>query len=237
MKILVAICSCKARAEYAMAQRSTWVKDCAFGDVVFFRGRDPLDKLEKPSSKKGQVPRSDEVILDVSDDYASLPEKVRAICRWADEQKYELMLKGDDDVIMWPTRVVIPQGHYTGWKQEPESDNWCSGLAYWLSRDAMKVIANASIPPLYAQCGGCGGEPCQGPPSCLNAVARPLLAEDRWVGKTLLAAGIRVQRIEHGGLQWVGRQRPFAPNIRAVLSRAYVAGEFKPEEMSLFYQY
>lgn len=226
MKILVAVLTCEQRFSFAKAQRDTWVQDCGFGEVKFFLGRskdaDPecalcfglgsfQDNGEACSCIHPRPAREGEVFLNVADDYAALVSKKRAICAWADRHDYDLMLKIDDDVVMFPTRVVIPKGHYTGWKQEPASDNWCSGLAHWLSRDAMRALIEA---PLTCQ-----------------------IYEDRWTGKALLAAGIRVEAIEQGGIQWVGRQRPLPVNIKAILSRAYVAGEFTAEEMPLVYRW
>lgn len=198
---LVAIATCEARTAFTAAQRATWVKDCGWADVRFFLAaqlREPL---------------ADEIFLDVGDDYKSLPAKVREISRWASKQNYLQTLKLDDDVVMWPTRVVFPQGHYTGWIQEPTPGfaKHCSGLAYWLSADCMKTLAEAEI-----------GEET---------------AEDRWTGQVLWKAGFRPNPIERGGLQWVGRRRPLAVNIKAIVSRAYVAGEFTPEEMATIYSW
>lgn len=205
MRVLIAVIGCAKRFVQMEAQRATWVKDSRF-DVRFFLAR------------QSREPLADEVFLDVDDSYLALPEKVRAANQWAYEQDYHLMLKTDDDTVIFPTRIVLPQGHYTGWKQEPQDGlRWCSGLAYWTSRHCMQLIANAEITPQDQY-------------------------EDRWVGSVLAKAGIEAQAIPHGGIQWCGRvekgrQKPLPPNIKAILSRAYVAGEFTAEAMAQAYRW
>jgi hypothetical protein len=198
--LLFAIVTCEARKDQADAQRETWVKDVIRADVRFF-----LAKQDRPA-----LP--DEVFLDVDDGYASLPAKVREISRWADKQGYLRLLKLDDDVVLFPGRMIEPQGHYAGWKQEPASDNWCSGLAYWLSRDAMRAVAQAEL--------------------------TDVTAEDRWTGKALRAAGFTVESAQ--GIQWFGSsalRRELPPNWRGRMCSAFVAGEFNPKELKQVYVY
>jgi hypothetical protein len=151
-------------------------------------------------------------MLQVYDHYEALPEKVQAVCQWAIQHDYEQMLKLDDDTLVWPTRVLRPAGNYVGWVQEPAADNWCAGMAYWLRRPAMEAILRARVDVQST-------------------------AEDRWVGKVLKQEGIRAERDRPGVIQWVGRARPLPQNVAAILSSAYVAGEFTPEEMPKFYVY
>jgi hypothetical protein len=206
--LLLAIVTCEARKEWANAQRDTWVKDCRH-DVRFFLARQPRDPL------------ADEVFVDSGDGYEALAAKVREVSRYAHAAGYQTLLKLDDDTICWPTRLVLPQAHYVGWKQEPESGNWCSGMAYWLSRDCMKVISEAELPA--------------------TSVAVPA-PEDRWTGGELKKAGIVAQRAPQGSIQWIGQRRhfggrPLPANLRAQLSRAYAAGEFMPHEFVQAYRY
>lgn len=208
MNFLIAVITCEARREWADAQRETWVKDCKH-DVRFFLARQTRDPL------------ADEVFVDCGDGYEQLCAKVREMNRWALASGYDLLLKVDDDVIVFPTRLVFPQGHYVGWKQEPEKANWCSGLTYWLSRDCMKVMSEAELPE--------------------TSIAVPA-PEDRWTGGELMKAGIRAQRAPSGSIQWIGQRRhfggrPLPPNLRARLCRAYAAGEFMPHEFREAYRY
>jgi hypothetical protein len=209
VRFLVAVITCEARRAYAEAQRASWVKDCRY-DLRFFLAR------------QDRAPLDDEVFVDAGDGYEALPAKVREMSRWADRQGYEILLKIDDDVILYPTRLVFPQGHYTGWRQEPHSANWCSGLAYWLSRDAMRVMSQAELPE--------------------TSVAVPA-PEDRWTGANLLAAGIRAEQAPPRAIQWVGQRRPNTPwhrtlpqNVEALLAGCYAAGEFLPEEFPKYYR-
>jgi hypothetical protein len=162
--------------------------------------------------QQDRPPLPDEVFLPVPDDYESLPEKVRAVSQWALQGNCDVLLKLDDDVVLFPIRTIIPQADYVGWRQEPFSDNYCSGLAYWLSRNAMESIAAGSIP----------------------AQPRPFLGEDRWTGLTLRNAGIPATSFPPDSFYWVGRTRPYTLD-RQRFRHAYLAGEFTPEEMATFY--
>jgi len=64
---------------------------------------------------------------------------------------------------------------------------------------------------------------------------RDLLAEDRWTGKTLLAAGMQADAFSPGMVRWVGRSRPLPRDIKETASNAFIAGEFTAEEMPMFY--
>lgn len=203
MSALIAVITCQGRLPYADAQRASWVQAVgARADVRFFLAR------------QDREPLADEVFLDVDDGYNALPEKVRAACRWAVGEKYQRMLKTDDDVVIWPNRMAGPTGHYSGWKQEPESDNWCSGLGYWLgSSVAIQAVANAEL--------------------------TEQAAEDRWAGKALLKEGLRAQRMT--GIQWLGKRNrlnrvPLPNNWLAICTNAWIAGEFLPDEIEQAYR-
>jgi hypothetical protein len=195
MRVLVAVVTCESRRRFADAQRSAWVPHVKWGTVRFFLAR------------QDRHPLPDEVFLDVPDDYAGLPEKVQAVSRWACND-WDNLLKLDDDVCLFPNRVLLPREHYAGWVHS----NFCSGLGYWLDRDAMNVIAQAVLPP----------QP------------RPLLAEDRWTRATLAAAGIRATSLRKFDVYWVGRNRPLVLDQQRI-RLASIAGEFTPEEMKQFY--
>jgi hypothetical protein len=160
-------------------------------DVRFFLGQPEREAL------------SGEVFLQAPDDYYSLPYKVRELSRWALANGYERLLKLDDDALLFPNRVIVPSSHCVGWMQ-PCGD-YCAGFAYWLSRRAMEVVANADIP-------------------------EGMHSEDRWTGAVLAAAGIKPEPMPARSLYWVGRNRPLVLD-RQRLRYAYVAGEFTPEEM------
>ena len=204
-QILIGVVTCEARTAQAAAQRATWVKDCSF-DVRFFL------------AAQDRSPLADEVFMEgIRDDYEGLPAKVRAISRWVLERDYTIMLKMDDDTLCWPSRLVIPTGHYTGWKQAwRDKHEWCAGLAYWLDRPAMEVVAHAEL--------------------------TKQTAEDHWTGTVLREAGILPDAITNGQLQWIGKcvngvrtSGRLPHDLKYRLSRAYVAGEFTPEEMPKLY--
>jgi len=108
-------------------------------DVYFFVGHgDPIKDPDRV------------VQLDCSDHYEHLPEKIRAITRWADARGYEYMLKIDDDVVVRPSELLASgydQRPYTGRSNRPESPYAIPmGFCYWLDRQCMKIISSAELP-------------------------------------------------------------------------------------------
>jgi len=115
------------------------------------------------------------VRLDVEDSYERLPEKVQAIFRYAVDAGFDYVFKTDDDTFINPNVLlddceVFPH-HYVG-NVRPATGGYpapyASGYAYWLSRAAMQVIVESPI------------------------TLDP--NEDRWVGNSLLKAGIHPMR-------------------------------------------
>jgi hypothetical protein len=156
MKILVAIMTCHSYRLRADAQRDTWVKDIPVElDYRFFLGH-----------KDGYQPAEDEVMLHVGDDYKSFPAKVKAMHEWALAVGYDFVFKCDDDVYVRPERLLaaVPKDwDYCGRKRGPSGGHpapYASGFSYWLSKKAMRLLANCAL--------------TQDP------------AEDRWVGNNLL---------------------------------------------------
>lgn len=156
--VLIAIPTCEADKPMEDTIRRTWGKDLQSThgahvvEIVFFSGK----------------------TLGVPDDYDSLPIKIKAICQWATSQTYQWMLKADTDAYIWLDRIMasgFEHYDYSGYcnPKFPDAENYASGgAAYWLSRRAMRIIANAEL--------------------------TEDTAEDRWVGKTLYDAGIRLHR-------------------------------------------
>jgi len=147
MKALVAVISCHKRLPWNVAIRSTWLPEIKSNvDVVFFYGRGEHQPLLE-----------DEVILDCGDSYDCLPEKVRAVIRWAIDHDYDFLLKCDDDVVLRPDYFlksgygnrdfVGPSNGYAivqGNLRDKVSVPW--GFCYWLSRRAMEAVKNAPLP-------------------------------------------------------------------------------------------
>lgn len=140
MKSLIAVISCHARQGYSDVVRETWAPLVVGADLKFFMGRGPREPL------------ADEVILDCDDAYMGLPDKVRAIMRWALEHGYDYVLKCDDDVVVLPKALLASdyaQYDFIGCadpavKQGEISTPW--GFCYWLSARAMKLVAEAPLP-------------------------------------------------------------------------------------------
>lgn len=141
MKTLIAVVNARSRSDWRNAIRSTWLpqvpRDRA--DVFFFVGRgEPLDYPEGV------------IELDCSDKYEHLPEKIRAISKWALEREYEYMLKLDDDVVVRPTSLLCSEYErydYTGRSNRPESAYPIPyGFSYWLSKKCMSIVSQAALP-------------------------------------------------------------------------------------------
>lgn len=137
LKILIAIISCHTRLDWADLQRKTWVPEVKNADVRFFCGR---------GAPRATV--NDEVILDCDDSYQGLPNKVQEIVRWALERGYDFILKCDDDVVLKPYELLrsdFREFDFTG-HQCAENNQVPWGFNYWLSRKAMEIMVNASLP-------------------------------------------------------------------------------------------
>lgn len=197
-KPLIAIVNCRKRQDWANAVRSTWAplvpRDKA--DLFFFVGRG--ETWDKPE---------DTIELDCDDSYHGLPEKVRAIARWANEQNYPRFLKCDDDVIMNVDGLFasgFEKFHYVGRANRPPTVQnpfvVPMGFCYWLDRPAMRLL-----------------------------VDEPLLDDgtnddERWVARTMHKGGIELQDDPRYRLH-IGRlcdaehimRRPLRPNIRRTL--------------------
>lgn len=144
MRRLVAIVSCHRFRSRADVLRNTWAKDALGYDIRFFVGG-------------GEAQRSDEVVIDVPDDYKSLRLKTQRVFSWAHDQGYDHIFKTDDDVYVILERLTktFILRDYVGRVRGPSRENvapqiygpgessFCSGFGYWVSRGAAKIIADA----------------------------------------------------------------------------------------------
>lgn len=146
MKVLIAIVNCHGKEYRVDVQRETWIPQVPEGvDVRVFKGR-----RTGIHDMQLRVPRPDEVILDCDDSYQGLPDKVRAIIRWALEHGYDFMLKCDDDVILKPVELMesgFQDFDFTGNRNEdPGVVKTPWGFCYWLSRRSMENIKDSDLP-------------------------------------------------------------------------------------------
>jgi hypothetical protein len=199
-RLLIAVLGCEARKERMAAQRATWAKDFAgLADVRFFLARQEREPL------------ADEVYLDALDDYNSLPSKCRAMVRWALDAGYQRVLKTDDDSVIFRRKLRVPKEAYVGWVIGRPTINYASGLAYWLDRGAMEIVALAQLDPAWP-------------------------VEDRWVASELRKAGI--EPVDDGGVLFMNRhQRPLPADIYRRMAPGYAVGEFTPAEIPFIYAY
>lgn len=189
--ILFAVVTCQKFAARRKALEDTWVTlaRAAGYDVEFFDGER----------------------LNVSDDYLSLSAKSKAIFQWAAEHHYDGMLKVDDDCFIRVQSFTPPKSDYAGIRIDPNDCglarehipdfpagtwkyNYASGGCYWLSRKAIKILAETPL----------NGD----------------WAEDRWAGDTLGKAGIKFVEIPTREWNWGGQQSTIVhtqlPNVRAI---------------------
>lgn len=148
MKSLIAIVNARHRqSTWANIIRETWLPlvPADKADALFFVGRGtPGDLNELPK---------DTVVLDCDDSYQGLPDKVRAIMRWAHEHGYGHVLKCDDDTVLDVIRMLASdynQYEYSGKGNRPVTKDIPyvvpMGFNYWVSRKCMAVLLDAPLP-------------------------------------------------------------------------------------------
>jgi galactosyltransferase len=162
-RILFAVVTCHRRTYAPEAQhhihknqenthvewvRKTWLANAAGKvDVRFFYG----------NAGVSEQPASDEIFLDVGDDYYSLVPKTRAVFQWALDHGYTHILKLDDDVFVDVDKTLtgFQDADYRGTLREGQVNvygtseltcKYACGPAYWLSRRAMQTIVDSPLP-------------------------------------------------------------------------------------------
>lgn len=133
---LIAILSCQLDGELEEAQRSTCLASAECVHKYFIGGNRPKALLD------------DQVWVDVPDDYAGLPLKTQAICRWALDNGYTNIFKADTDTYIHVNRLMrsgFGQHDYTGYYRGTGPSYASGGSGYWLSTTAMEVIAEADM--------------------------------------------------------------------------------------------
>jgi hypothetical protein len=159
----------------------------------------------------GEARHADEVCLPVDDGYLGLPAKTKEICKWAGEQQYTSAYFSDDDSFVAIGRLLASGGDthdYCGRLRGPSGifpAPYCSGFGYWLSAKAMEIIANAEL----------NGDD----------------AEDRFVGNTLLHAGIWGQPDYRYVVVNSGRNAISGKEAPRVGNNVIAACEFTPDQM------
>ena len=147
MKTLIAVINARHRSDWRERIRNTWgpqvPRDLGV-DAFFFIGRGA------PISDMDAV-----VELDCSDDYKSIPEKVRAITRWALANGYEFMLKTDDDVVLRP-KDFMSSGYelhpYSGRVNRPPQPYTVPyGFGYVLNVACMTIVSQSPLPLQHAE--------------------------------------------------------------------------------------
>lgn len=165
-RVLIGILSCHQRTPGPQAQRMTWLKDAVrlAIEYKFFLGNPPQPKpidprrpleVQKQQSDSIIRPLHDQVFLDCPDTYPQLPQKTRAMIRWAYKQGYDYLFKCDDDTYVRPDRLLASgfEKHlYSGFVRTTsvfgkgrEVTHAQGGAGYWLSRDVMALILQHDV--------------------------------------------------------------------------------------------
>jgi len=177
--LLITSCAKFRKSSYQDACRATWLRE--WGHLIehrFLLGRS-CDK-----------PREDELILDVDDGYAAVPEKCNAAHSWAVEQGYTNVFQADADTYIAILRLLS-----SGWEAYD-----CVGC----------VVGNPPFPG-----GGCGYGLGPRALAALVAVTPPFKWQDAprdnekgsdlLTGLTLARAGIPMT---HDARYWTGDGGP-----------------------------
>ena len=157
---LIGVLSAATYDERRAACNETWIAAArARGFEVLYILGDP--RLKSPER------RGDLLVCPCNEDYNSLSEKTRWLCRWAvEETGAEQVFKCDDDTFVHVARFAAfePSAAYGG----HDLGGYCSGGAgYWLSRDAAQIVA--------------------------DTLTESIWCEDCAVGKVVAAAGLPLQ--------------------------------------------
>ncbi len=140
---------------------------------------DGVTEIHDAAKNPGR-PGSGEVFFNsVPDDYIGAVHKLRAIIRFASKREYDLLVKVDDDTFV--SREMLadlfsnPDDAYVGHPAPSGVDQLYNlGGAYRLNRDAMSILADASIPEKIGR----------------KSNGTPTVPEDIWVGDSLRAHGV-----------------------------------------------
>jgi len=192
-RALIAVVTCRNNLDtWVKAIRETWLDDVSSekADVRFFVGR----RAGVHDTALHILP-SGVVALDCADEYGGLPEKVRAITRWA-SPTYDFMLKCDDDTVLFPDKALTSgyeQHDYSGRSNRPGQYPYDVpfGFNYWLSKHCMKIIAESPLPHDFD--------------------------DERWVAEMLYDKGVRL----HNEQRYMLHQDTLPPRgLRVVSNRA-----------------
>jgi len=166
VSLLIAVKSCRHDKErgHHTAIRETWGRDIVDADLRFFIGQgDSISDL---------LP--DEEVVNVPDDYDSLPLKTQAILRWGLTQDYSHFFLCDTDSYIvvsklmkcgfenvdymgwntWPLGITRPYAaqdrHGKKWHMEKAFAWMSGGYGYFLSRKAAEYVVD-SKPEIWAE--------------------------------------------------------------------------------------
>lgn len=169
MTLLVAVKSCREHLDlgYHDIIRATWGQALrGKAHVRFFIGHTATDYFQAHPKAKARLLQNDEIEVDTSDDYNSLPFKTREICRWVFAKNIDNVFLCDTDTYVnakklltcgyerydYVGKISRPLGETFPYNAVDRAGNstmienchpWASGgYGYFLSRDAAFLIAD-----------------------------------------------------------------------------------------------
>jgi len=194
MKILIAILSCVKFSQDGsnQAARNTYlqeVKKYPAIDYKFFIGdgtpvedglemsrsfcnHELLDENRVTLGINPYVPREDEVILHVPDDYLYLSWKLKEALRWGMDHGYDYIFNAACDTYIDIQRLLNSGFERQDYLGRSHGAFAIGGSGYWLSRKAAQCVLDS---PIYDW------------------------ASDRWAGKVLHDCGVVLQSDKHYG--------------------------------------
>jgi hypothetical protein len=140
MKPIIIVGTCWRNEIAVDAQRATWAKENCGIDIKFFFGKGTT-----------RSPKSDEVFLDVPDDYKNHVLKIHGAYKWAKSNGYTHAYKTDDDVFLNPERLLnsgLFKYYYFGTYRPPVVDYeygyMHGGVGYGVGPTALDLIVKAT---------------------------------------------------------------------------------------------
>lgn len=172
--IAISSCRRDARNGYNQALRDTWVKDipsdveykffigdgtptndneeaiaasqtgCDLNRGINYQTKGAMSVIDA-AAQPALVPKDDEVLLQVPDDYRHIAVKVRAIFQYALSQGFEYVFKCETDTYVVPDRLLKSGFENHDILGGPAGKNLAGGSGWWMSRKAMQAVVNEPI--------------------------------------------------------------------------------------------
>lgn len=195
-----------------MAIRNTWGKPIGRNQwkIAFFLGKTNKQSVDEKRLLEAKS-YGDMIIGDFPDTYRNITQKLMMAFRWASQQKYQFLLKTDDDVyinipslISWIKRNLDPQKPFyagvlyrTNIIRDPSHRHFVSWNDLgqkrypWYPKGALYVLSSGIIQDMVE----------------ISSRVKMITVDDAYVGVLASYLGVKPVRL-HGFIQW-----SFLPNL------------------------